>query len=396
MLLTTLAIATMVALGVRAPRTQASPWEDATFKGDARAALVVEAITSDLSEQLPIASEVFSSATYGTEISRFDRGLLLRTSFPVPGTGDAAVLRVDLDRHRGRDLWDATEDRHINGRFYVVVPDSGVTYFDGAAVSGELELEKIVVTSQLIAFRLRGWLDFVDPGIDEVSGTEDDLRTSIEIAFETIPPPEEVDLTADGTSPLPIVDVCEWPYCYQDPDYYYDLRYYDDGCGQATVSDDAYDYETNDGGSGCEGDPVDDGYYYDTAWADDGYGAGYDGGNSGCEGDTYGDSSDASSGCGGSDGGYDDAGGASSSGCDGDSSSSGSSSGGCAGDSSSSSSGCDGGSSGCDGGSSGCDGDAFGAAPPEGSDEVMFGGLIGWAPMLLLFGFVMAVHRRDG
>ena len=177
------------------------------------------------------------------------------------------------------------------------------------------------------------------------------------------------------------MDYCDASNCYEDPGYYYDpySAYYDPSCGNASVG-----YSYYDDGSGCSGsdttvesdDPAAD---TSNAW-DSSTGSGCDSTSSDS---SYYDSSSSGSGCDSSS----DTSSSSSSGCS-DSSSSSSSSG-CS-DASSSS-------SGCGGSGGGCEGDTFneqGAPPSGGTQTLHLDGLLGWGAMSLLFGLVLAIHRR--
>lgn len=371
------ALAVCVALGVRSRTTQASPWVKSEFKGPGRAALTVHDSVRPNVNEPPLPFDVFASLTYGTEVSSFGHGIFLKATFPVPHTEDKAVLIVDIDRSSSRTRWTGQDSAHLHARYYTVAARSGEVYFDGHSTSGELQLEKIAIAAESIGFRIRGFLEFTDPGDDRIMDTEDDGVTEIELVFETIPPPESIAAGLPEPSPLPTVDYCEWPDCYEDPGYYYDPydAYYDPSCGNSSVGYSYYDY---DDGTGCGGgdtvvdssDPTDDTTDWDTDTS------------SGCDST----SSDSSY--------YDDS---SSDGCDSSSSSSSSSDGCSDSSSSSSSSGCSdsssSSSSGC--GGSGCEGDTFDeSAPPHETQTLKLDGLLGWGPMLLLFGLVLAIHRR--
>jgi len=374
------AIATCTALGVRSRSTHASPWVKSEFKGPARAALTIHDSVRPGAESPALPYDVYASTVYGTEVSKFGHGLFLKTTFDVPNTEDRAVLIVDLNRTGSRTTWDGDDGAYLKGRYYLVAQRTGQVYFDANATSGELKLEKIAIAEGSIGFRIRGFLELTDIGDDRIIDTQDDGVTEIELVFETIPPPEAVAAGAPQPSPLPSVDYCEWPDCYEDPGYYYDPydAYYDPSCGHTSVGYSYYDY---DDGTGCDGgDTVieddDPSSYDDGSWDTDS--------SDGCSSDS-GDSSY-----------YDDYDDSSYDGCDGGSSSSSSS--GCSDSSSSSSSGCsDSGSSSSSGcGGSGCEGDTFDQAPPESyeANTLKLEGLIGWGPMLLLFGLVLAIHRR--
>ena len=378
LLIGALALAACVALGVRSKPGQASPWVKSVFKGPARAALKVYETTGSSTDPMPSPYDIYAAAAYGTEISRYDHGILIKSRFPVPGTEDRAVLIVDLDRLNSRTRWDGEDSAHLAARYYAIAGRSGQVTFDANAVSGELTLEKVAIAEQSIGFRIRGYLEFVDPGADRVVDTEDDTVVEIEIVFETVPPPEAIAVGQAVPSPLPVVDSCGWPECYEDPGYYYDPydAYYDPSCGHAGVGYSYYDY---DEGSGCEGDTYvdEEGGELDgsESWdedtssgcesesSDSSYYDGYDDYESdGCE-----SSSDSSS----------------AEGCSGDSSSSGSS--GCEGSDSSSSSGC----------GSGCEGDTFSEAPAAGpGGPGQLEGFVGWGTLVLLLGVVLGLHRR--
>ncbi|TNF31544.1 MAG: hypothetical protein EP329_12170 [Deltaproteobacteria bacterium] len=372
------AIATCTALGVRSRPTQASPWVDSKFKGPARAALTIhDSVRADV-ETAPPPFDVFASTVYGTEVSRFGHGIYLKTTFIIPNSEDKAVLIVDLNRTSSRTAWSGDEGAYLYARYYTVSPQTGQIYFDAHGTGGEVQLEKIAIAAESIGFRIRGFLELTDPGDDRIMDTEDDGVTEIELVFETIPPPEAIAAGAPQPSPLPSVDYCEWPDCYEDPGYYYDPydAYYDPSCGNTSVGYSYYDY---DDGTGCDGgDTVvendDPSAFDDTTWDTDT--------SDGCSSD----SSDSSY--------YDDS---SYDGCEGSSDSS-SSSGGCdsSTSSSSSSSGCsDSGSSSSSGcGGSGCEGDTFDEAPVHQTETLQLEGLLGWGPMLLLLGLVLGIHRR--
>jgi uncharacterized membrane protein YgcG len=363
-LLIMIALSIMTVFGIRSSRVHASPWEDAEFSGPARAALVVEDILRPEGAELIGPLDVFIKGTYATEVSSFSNGILVRQTFTIPETGDTAVLTVDLNRARARSVWTGGQATQIRVRYYVTTKD-GITVFDGAATEGELTLERVVFGANVAAFRIRGWLEVGDAG-SSPERTDDDGITQIEITLETVPAPENVSASPDGPSPLPVVDSCEPPECYDDPGYYYDDYdsdyYYDPSCGEPAVG---YSYEESEG---CEGDTYDPDLYDDSS---------YDG--------------------------YDD--GATEPGCD----DSGSDYGGCDDSSSSGSSGCDTGSSGSgcgDSGSSGCGGcagDTFdqdgnripGNSMPQDKENAPLQGGLPWALVLILATALVRLHGRD-
>ncbi len=351
-------------LGVRSPSGRTTPWAQGVFKGEARLTMAVETLDGDIDDTENVGDplDVFVRAVYSTEASDFEHGLLVRATFPVPNTDEVAVVRFELDRHKTRVVWDLADEREAKARYYVYHDPTSETVVDTRAVAGELELDDVVVTDRVIAFRIRGWVELVGPGPDGVSGTNDDTQVELTVAVESTPTPE--DLTgAIVSSPLPGYDYCEPPECYVDPDYsadpYYD--YYDPSCGYA---DETYYYDDDvDDGSGCEGDTVDDDLYYDD------YQPVADDGSDGCS----------------SDDGYDD------SGCNSD-------------DSYDDGSGCDGGDydtgdgGGCDGGdeaascADSCEGDTLASSPSRSRSR--HAGL-GWLFFVVLLGGVLRIHRDD-
>lgn len=350
-------LAVGLGLGLRPTTTVASPWSDARFKGTGNAEL---RLTRESSEG-PHEVVAFTRLVFGTEASIFPNGLVLRTDFHVPNSsGRVAGLSIDIDRAPDRTLWAGEAADTMIGRYYEVEGPAGPVVFDAEAEEGNLRLDAIVVGSQLVGFRILGELRFIDPGADRMVGTEDDESRYIDIVLESEPLPE--DLQADPTlaPPLPMDPPCDPEWCYQDP-YYADEVY--GGCDGSYESDSAY----GDDSGGCEGDSYDDEPDY---------------GGDGCEGDTYDDGgsydSGSDTGCDSSDSdGYS----SSSSGCEGDSFDSGSSGSSC------------GGGEGC--GDSGCSGDTLAAEPmvhvrraAKPWHEVM----IGWAPLLALFGLVLLIH----
>ncbi|MCA9514452.1 MAG: hypothetical protein KC635_05880 [Myxococcales bacterium] len=376
-------IGAMTGFGVRSHTGRAASWERAVFKGPARTSLKVW-LTLPEDEAPAQAVDVYAGGTYATALSEFKDGVLLRTGFALPPDSDQAVLKLDLDRLKSRVAWDGDDRDHMKARFYLVSKDGKATVFDGEPVSGQIALEKVVFGNGVVGFRVRGTLEFADPGVDEALDTADDLIAEIDVLFETSPAPEEIAADATQQSPLPAVPVCDWPYCYEDDTYYYD-PYYNGSCG---ASDGDYGTYDDGSGGGCEGDTVDDPPDY--SWDDGGdWSDTSDITDSGSS-DGCGDGSDDydSSGCG------DSSSDSSSDGCDG--SSSGSSSEGC-GDSGSSASGCGGSSGGS--GCGGCSGDTLERAPEDGDgggtpERVLEGGL-GWLLIMGLAGAVVALHRRE-
>lgn len=346
-------------MGVRTPR--AASFDDITFAGKGRATLVIEEVdaepdgTEDGDEPRFGMFEVFARMTFGTEVSAFSHGLYMRSRFTLPSTGEAAVLVVDVDRANDRRRWKADE-RGLRARVYTVGAGSR---FDGAPVSGSLELDAAIVGRRSAGFRISGWLEIVDAGPDGQLDSDDDTALEIEITLESLPTPEEIDGQPAPPPRQPQGGFCELPWCWAD-DGYYDGYSYGYGCGDAEVG-----YDTTS--DGCEGDTIDndpspgggivddggsgsggatDGFIDDGSTGAPGTGDVTSSDDSGCSGETTDSSSSSDSGCEGSDDG------GSSDGCDGGDS--GSSSDGC---SDSSGGGCsDGGSGGC---GSGCQGDTL-------------------------------------
>lgn len=326
-------------MGVRTPR--AASFETIEIAGNGRATLTIDEVGA-----APVGSseddggdrfghlEVFAKMTYGSEISVFARGLYARSAFALPRSGDTAVIVVDVDRQGDARRWEAG-DRGLRARLYTI-PKQGGERFDGAPVSGTLELEAAVVGRSQAAFRIRGWLEIVDPGADGKIDSEDDTTLEVDVTLESTPTPEEVKGEPAVPPPQPTGGFCEAPYCWVD-DGYYDGYAYGYGCTDEQVSyettDDGCTGETDDAvvsgdgdvGDGSTGGPGDGDLPTDTV-SDDG----------GCSGETTssdGNTDTAGSGCESSDDGSEG------SGCD-DGSSSSSSSSGCEDSSSSSGGGC--------------------------------------------------------
>jgi hypothetical protein len=369
-----IAIAATVAcaLGVRPATSHASPWSEAEFGGDGRAHLVLHAgASSQQAEAAAATLEAFTRVIFSTQASAFGPGLLLRASFPIPGTRRSAVLVLDLNRAQGRSVWPANEGELLIGRYYEVAAGEAQPSYDGGAEDGELVLERVVVGVDAVGFRITGSVGFIAAGADSLVGTPDDDVRWIVIAMESLPRPEEVAPAPDAGSPLPLVPVCETEVCYEDPYYGYSES---SGCGSDGVGVGATPADE----SGCGGGSSEPDYGYPGEPVDDG-GCGGDGGS----GDPWTDptADDGGSGCDGdgSDGegwdGYDDG----SAGCDGDTPS-----------------------DGWEDTGDACSGDTVAAQPTAGAvggrgprpSRGPRGALIAWTPFLLLLASVLLVHRR--
>jgi hypothetical protein len=241
----------------------------------------------------------------------------------------------------------------LRARLYTI-PIAGGSRFDGAPVSGELELDAAIVGRKAAAFRITGWLEMVDVGPDGERDTADDTALEIEMTLESIPTPEELSGQPAPPPRQPQSGFCEVPWCWTD-DGYYDGYSYGYGCGDAEVG-----YDTTS--DGCEGDTLDDGSTGSGGSGGTGGTGGpgtsggvIDDGTTGTGGPGIGDDVSSDDGCSGE---RDDSSSSSDAGCEG--SDDGSSSDGCdGGDSGSSSDGCadsggDGGGCSDSGGGGGC------------------------------------------
>lgn len=377
------ALSAGLALGARSPSSRATPWVASEFKGPSRSVLTIQESRGSSAEISSPPTDVYVASVYGTEISSFAYGVLVRTSFVVPDTGDVATLIVDLNRHGSRTRWAGDDDGQVRARFYIARSSNGEITLDARAVSGDLRLDAIAIINDAIGFRVRGWLELVDPGPDGRLDTGDDHVVDVELAIETRPTPEAIAAGRPEPSTLPAPGFCEWPSCYEDPGYYYDPygAEYAPACGHVDVGYSDYDY---DDGSGCDGEPYLDGEgeeLDDPEWDDEVSG--------GCDGSPPDEYEDVpSDGCGDTgEKATDD------SGCESDYDDSSSSGGGC--ESSDDSAG-----EGCGGSDSGCEGDTYdqqGAGserPAREASVVRLGGATGWLPIALLFAGLIALHRR--
>jgi len=374
--------------GVRAPRAQT--FGDAAFAGKGRATLTITRVGAEV-EAEPEPVEVYARMTFGTELSGFQEGLYVRSSFAMPGVDGAkgltTVLVVDVDLSNGRRSWQpevvglsesaasgSRDGVSVRARLYEV--DDGETGFDARPRAGLLDLEASVVTRSAAGFRLRGWLALLDAGPDGLDDTSDDLAFDIELTLESVPTPDA--LAGQGSAPLPrpVGGVCDPSVCWVDAGYY--DAFYGYGCSDAVVDDGS----TSDG---CGGEPDYDDY-------DDDADSGNTDSGAACEGDSstgYDDNGNPTS----------DSGDSGDVACEGDDVEA-DSSGGC--DSADSGSGCegteaDGACGGSDAGS-GCEGDAMpggsgGAGPEAGPPTTPLRRAdVSWVGVLMI-GLAMALQR---
>jgi len=361
-------------LGVRSPHGHASPWEMSEFKGRVRAAIALwhERGVEDRARR---ALEVFASGTYATELSRFRRGVFVRFAFPLNAEGDTAVLTLDLNRGQSRSRWSPMNPRHAELGLYVARSGSDTIIFDGIPVAGELELRAVRVGHDAIAFRIQGWLEFVAVGPDGQLDSADDEIIELELNLETVPPPEE--LAGGDPSPLPGVDLCAWPSCYDDPAYGYDPYAHGPACGDAGVG---YTAAYEDDGAGCGGGPTVEGWeatedgWTEDGWADDGWTFAED--EPGC-GESREDRGDA--GCGGDTG-------TDSAGCE-KREEAPAGGGGCGSDTDTDSDA----DPGC-----GCEGDTVDGQTRQRVPTITLNAASGWIPLALLLALVLGAHRRRG
>lgn len=229
----------VVAFGARWQPSRAGAWADAEFQGAGRAHLTITDPTTAAT------SEVYDRIVYGTDPSTFDQGLLLRSTFPLPGLTGSAVLALDLNRAGDVEAWVVGRPASVRVTYYEL--DGGSITYDATEVSGELVLDSAVVGTELVGFRVTGTVTVAD-------GTD---KRVIALQAETKPLPEDL---LDSTYP-PLADdpVCEYD-CYHDP-------YYSDDTGTVFGCTDTEEEPVYDEGNGCESG--DDGDTYTDDWSDD-------------------------------------------------------------------------------------------------------------------------------
>jgi len=241
-----LAAATAWVTGVRTPRVKA--FSTGSYSGVGRVELRLEPLSYE-GETL----EVMAGMTFGTGMSTFGQGLKVRSSFRLPKTGETVILYLDLDRSGGRKSWSAG-DPAMNARLSTQLGDK--QRFDAVAVSGGLTLDAAFVREGVVGFRLVGLIELVDAGRDAVIGTEDDLRTELDLVLESTPSAEEV------AGPNAVVDRCEYGDCWDDqgPGEF--------GCTETSEGDTLYIEEPYAAPVGCSAETADDDGD-DDSWSDD-------------------------------------------------------------------------------------------------------------------------------
>jgi hypothetical protein len=237
-----LAAATAWVTGVRTPRVKA--FSAGSYSGVGRVELRLEPL-SYAGETL----EVMAGMTFGTGISTFGQGLMVRSSFRLPKTGETVVLVLDLDRSSGRKSWSAGEPS-MNARLYTQRDHQ--KGFDAIGVGGGVTLDAAFVREGVVGFRLVGLLELVDGGLDGLVGTEDDLRTELDLVLESTPTAEEV------AGPNAVADRCEYGDCWDDrgPSQV--------GCTTTSEEDDLDIEEPYAAPVGCTGETDDD-----DSWSDE-------------------------------------------------------------------------------------------------------------------------------
>ncbi len=254
-LMVALAAATAWVTSVRTPRVKA--FSAGSYSGVGRVELRIEPL-SYAGETL----DVMAGMTFGTGLSTFGQGLLVRSSFRLPKSGETVVLVLDLDRSGGRKSWSAGEPSLI-ARLSTQLDDK--QGFEALAVSGGVTLDAAFVREGVVGFRLIGLLELVEGGLDGVVGTEDDLRTELDLVLESTPTAEEV------AGPHVVVDRCEYGDCWDDQGPG------DVGCAEPTDDDTLYIEEPYDAPIGCssetddsdDDESTDDEDIYEDSWFDE-------------------------------------------------------------------------------------------------------------------------------